>query len=104
MIPGPPSEHEAYAAEMGVARERFAYGATCNVCAHTGYRGRTGIYEILVMSDTLRQFFLDNESRQRLWEQALEDGITPLRRDAMQKVDEGITTPYEVMRVLFSLE
>ena len=56
------------------------------------------------MSDALRQLFLEDASRHQLWEQALQDGMTYLRRDGMLKVKRGVTTPYEVMRVLFTLE
>ena len=54
------------------------------------------------MSDSLRQMFLDQPSRHMLWEQALREGMTPMRREGMLKVKEGTTTPYEVMRILFS--
>ena len=56
------------------------------------------------MTDAIRQLFLEEAPRYRLWEQALKDGMTYLRRDGMKKVEAGITTPYEVMRVLFTLE
>jgi general secretion pathway protein E len=98
------AEQEAYATEMDDDLERFNYGSGCNACAQTGYLGRTGVFEILTMSDAMRQLFLDEAPRYRLWEQATEDGMTLLRRDGMMKVSEGVTTPYEVMRVLFSLE
>ncbi len=104
MMPRPLDEQKAYLAEMGESQERFSYGTGCNMCAHTGYLGRTGVFEILTMSDTLRQMFLANGLRHELWEQAVMEGMVPLRRDAMIKVKEGITTPYEVMRVLFTLD
>ena len=100
----PLAEQQAYAEEMGPTRERFHYGTGCNACAQTGYLGRTGVFEILTMSDAIRQLFLEDAPRYRLWEQAIQDGMTYLRRDGMEKVDAGITTPYEVMRVLFTLE
>jgi general secretion pathway protein E len=88
----------------GEHREQFIYGSGCNRCAQTGYRGRTGVFEILTMTDALRQLFLAEAPRHQLWKQALTDGMVSLRRDAMLKVKQGITTPYEVMRVLFTLE
>lgn len=97
-------EQQAYASIMGETQERFMYGSGCNVCAQTGYHGRTGVFEMLIMSDTLRQMFLTEAPRHQLWEQAIKEGTIPLRKDAMMKVKQGITTPYEVMRVLFSLE
>jgi general secretion pathway protein E len=100
----PAAEQEAYAAEMGETQEQFIYGSGCNICAQTGYRGRTAVFEIMTMSDTLRQLFIDDASRKQLLDQALLEGMIPLRKDGMMKVQEGLTTPYEVMRVLFSLE
>ena len=100
----PTHEQEAYFSEIGEREEKFLYGSGCNVCAHTGYRGRAGVFEILTITDTLRQLFLAEASRSEMMEQALKDGMTPVRRDGMLKVKDGITTPYEVMRVLFSLD
>jgi general secretion pathway protein E len=102
--PGSPAEREAYAAEVKEHRERFTVGSGCNMCAHTGYRGRTGVFEILSISDSLRQMFLADAPRNELWSQALKDGTAPLRQDGMLKVKEDITTPYEVMRLLSSME
>ena len=100
----PLAEQQVFSEEMGRTRERFYYGAGCNACAHTGYLGRTGVFEIMTMTDSIRQLFMEDAPRFKLWEQALKDGMTYLRRDGMEKVDAGITTPYEVMRVLFTLE
>jgi general secretion pathway protein E len=100
----PFAEQHAYTSEMEESQERFVYGSGCNVCAQTGYFGRTGVFEIMTMSDTLRQLFLENAPRHQLFKQSVEEGMTYLRRDGMQKVKAGITTPYEVMRVLFTLD
>lgn len=104
LMPRPTAEQQAYAAEMQEQRQEFFYGSGCNLCAQTGYRGRTGVFEVLVMSDALRQRFLADEPRSRLWEQALQEGMVPLRREGMLKVKQGITTPYEVIRVLSNLD
>ena len=100
----PLAEQKAYAAVMGEEQEQFVHGSGCNMCAQTGYRGRTGVYEILTMSDTLRHLYLAEASRDELRDQALKEGMIPLLRDGMLKVKAGVTTPYEVMRVLFSLD
>ena len=100
----PIGEQEAYFEEMGERRTAFTYGAGCNVCARTGYRGRTGVFEALTVTEGLRALFLADAPRQQLLDQALRDGMTMLRRDGMLKVREGVTTPYEVMRVMFSLD
>ena len=104
MTPRPVAEQKAYATIMNESQEQFVYGSGCNMCAQTGYRGRTGAFEILTMSDALRALFLTDGSRDQLWQQAIKEGLVPLRRDGMLKVKEGVTTPYEVLRVLFSLD
>ncbi len=100
----PLAEQQAYVSEMEEKQERFMYGSGCNVCAQTGYHGRVAVFEIMMMSDTIRQLFLEDAPRHRLWEQAHLEGTRSLRHNGMTKVKDGITTPYEVMRVLFSLE
>ena len=104
MTTRPIEEHQAYEAETGETMDRFVYGAGCNICAQTGYRGRTGVFELLTMSDDLRQMFLSDAARHEMAAQTLKDGMIPLRMDAMRKVKQGVTTQYEVTRVLFTLE
>ena len=104
MQPRPIAEQESYAAEMGEEREQFVYGAGCNACAHTGYRGRTGVYEVMTMTDELRELFSNDATREQLVAQARADGMVSMRRDGMLKVREGITTPYEMLRVMCSLD
>ncbi|MEE8465926.1 MAG: ATPase, T2SS/T4P/T4SS family [Dehalococcoidia bacterium] len=100
----PLAEQQAYAEEMEGSEVRFQYGAGCNACAQTGYVGRIGVFEILTITDEIRQLFLDDAPRHQLYAQAMEDGLVLLRKDGMLKVQEHKTTPYEVMRVMFSLE
>ena len=100
----PSPEGQAYAEEMGGQEHRFQYGSGCNACAQTGYIGRIGVFEILTISDEMRQLFLDDAPRHQLYGQAMKEEVTLLRKDGMIKVQQHKTTPYEVMRVLFNLE
>lgn len=100
----PVAEQQAYAAEMGEEQARFQYGSGCNACAQTGYVGRIGVFEVLNISDKIRQAFLEDAPRHVLFDLAVEEGIVLLRKDGMIKVQQNLTTPYEVMRVMFSLE
>jgi general secretion pathway protein E len=104
MMRRPLAEQKAYTSVLGEQQEQFVYGTGCNMCSHTGYRGRTGVYEVLTMSDSLRSMFLSGAARDQVWEQALKEGLVPLVREGMLKIKAGITTPYEVMRVLFTLD
>ncbi|MCI0811042.1 MAG: type II/IV secretion system protein, partial [Chloroflexi bacterium] len=100
----PVAEQQAYAAEMGEERQRFQYGSGCNACAQTGYVGRIGVFEVLNITDGIRQLFLEDAPRHQLFSKAVDEGIIVLRKDGMIKVQQNLTTPYEVMRVMFSLE
>ena len=104
MTDRPLDEQHAYKAVMGEEQERFIYGSGCNACTQTGYRGRSGVFEMLTMTDELRQMFLTETPRSEMSKRAVRDGMVPLRKAAMQKVKEGITTPFEVMRILFTLD
>ncbi len=74
-------------------------GRGCAACAGTGYRGRTGIYEILLVSDSIRQLIMKKADSAAIARQALEEGMTNLREDGARKVMEGITSLEEVARV-----
>ncbi|MGH7525119.1 MAG: GspE/PulE family protein [Gemmatimonadales bacterium] len=74
-------------------------GRGCAACRQTGYRGRTGIFELLVMTDELRQALLGRLDLSDLRERLRTQGMTTLRDDAWAKVKAGITTVEEVLRV-----
>ena len=77
----------------------FFRGKGCNACNKTGYKGRTGIYELLVMNETLRDMILRKESSDKVEAKAIELGMKPMSHDGWEKVFAGITTPEEVQRV-----
>ncbi|MEW6233087.1 MAG: GspE/PulE family protein [Chloroflexota bacterium] len=101
----PASEEEAvaYESEMGERRSEFYYGAGCNFCAYTGFLGRTGVFEVLVMTEELRYSLLAKNSVSEIKAQAIKQGMVPMRRDGMLKARDGITTPGEVLRSVFVL-
>jgi general secretion pathway protein E/type IV pilus assembly protein PilB len=71
----------------------------CEECRGTGYAGRTGIYEILLVSDAIRQMIVERRSSADIKIQALEHGMRTLRMDGWRKVLGGVTTLEEVIRV-----
>ena len=77
----------------------FYRGAGCEQCSSTGYRGRTGIYELMVMSDEIRELVLRRASTAELTARARKAGMQTLREDGLTKVVAGITTVEEVLRV-----
>ena len=102
LIEAPLIEQMAYEQEMGEKRTGFLYGTGCKSCSYTGYRGRTGIFEILAMSDNIRMMLTRNANSSDIRAQALKEGMASMMNDGMRKVKEGITTPSEVLRVTYS--
>jgi len=99
----PPEERLAYEGEIGERRDEFYYGSGCNFCANTGYLGRTGVFEVLVFSEEMRRLLLEGAKSSQLKAQAESEGMISMRREGMLKAQQGITTPYEVIRAAFSI-
>lgn len=74
-------------------------GKGCEDCRFTGYRGRTGIYEILTLTQPIRELVLNRASSQQIKLKAVSQGMRTLRYDGLRKVLMGLTTFSEVMRV-----
>jgi len=71
----------------------------CDECLGTGYHGRTGIYELLFVSDAIQQLVLKNADSNQLRRQGIEEGMDTLRDDGARKVLEGVTSLEEVLKV-----
>jgi type II secretory ATPase GspE/PulE/Tfp pilus assembly ATPase PilB-like protein len=74
-------------------------GRGCSFCNQSGYMGRTGIYEILVINDKLREVITDRLPITAIRRLAIDSGLLPLREDGMRKVGQGKTSIEEVLRV-----
>jgi general secretion pathway protein E len=84
--------------EVGSTGDVFE-GSGCEECSRTGYRGRAGIYELLVMSDAVRQLILKRSSADVIRDAAVGEGMRTLREDGWRQVRTGVTTVAEVVRV-----
>jgi type II secretory ATPase GspE/PulE/Tfp pilus assembly ATPase PilB-like protein len=78
---------------------KIAVAGGCTECFHSGFSGRTALYELMPMTDDLRQLVMNNESATVLKRAAIANGMRTLRVDGNQKVIAGITSPDEVLRV-----
>ena len=96
-------ELEMFHKEMGEETVTFYQGTGCNLCANTGYRGRTGIFEFLIMTDSIRKILRDNAGATEIKAQAMTEGMVTMKQDGMKKVADGITSISEVMRSVFSI-
>lgn len=74
-------------------------GKGCQQCRFTGYLGRTGIYEVLVINEAVREMIISKASNQQIKKKALSCGMRTLRQDGLRKVIDGATTFTEIMRV-----
>ncbi len=97
-------EKLAYREAMDEELRSYFGGAGCNFCSRTGFRGRTGVFELLVVNAATQNLFLDGASSFELKAEAERQGMIPMRKDGMMKVKQGITTPGEVIRNVFSLD
>ncbi|OGO43810.1 MAG: hypothetical protein A2137_02690 [Chloroflexi bacterium RBG_16_58_8] len=103
--PYPPTEEEkqAFESEIEAPGITFYHGTGCNLCASTGYRGRTGIFEFLVMSESIRNMLRDRSGAGEVRTQAIAEGMMTMKQDGMLKVKDGITSVGEVRRSVFSI-
>ena len=78
-------------------------GDGCYFCGFTGFRGRTGLYEVLSASEDFRQLVMQRASNKELMEEARKTGFKTIKEDGIEKVKAGITTPFEIMRSVYAL-
>jgi general secretion pathway protein E len=98
------SPSDAELTTIGLTREQlgtrlFARGAGCPTCQQTGFQGREGIYEIMLIDDEIRGLILKNVDSSTIKRTAIGKGMVTLRDDGIRKVLENITTYAEVLRV-----
>ena len=98
-------EHDNYAKQaeqelLGVGPTHTLYRACgCEACAQTGYKGRSGVYELMVFDETTRTMIHDGANEQLLRQHAASHGMLSLREDGYQRVRAGLTSLDEVLRV-----
>jgi type II secretion system protein E len=82
-----------------LANTALYVGKGCELCRYTGYRGRTGIYEIVILDDKLRSLILTRTQANTIKQAAVEQGMKTLHQDGCDKILKGLTTIEEVLRV-----
>jgi general secretion pathway protein E len=92
-LTAPSAEQTAFHRETGEKCSEFNYGAGCKACAHSGYLGRTSIFEVLTVTDEIRRLLTSGAKAPEVRAKAIEDG--------MLKARNGITTPHEVLRNVY---
>jgi hypothetical protein len=103
-------EPETMATVTGISEQdelngfEFMRGKGCDNCHGTGYRGRTGIYEIMPFTQEIRKLIAANVPAEALRQAAIDAGMTTFRRDAICKASHGITTLEEALGVTIGAE
>ena len=99
----PPAEELAFLASAGGVGpvDGFVRGAGCNFCARTGYLERTGVYELMPVTDPIRELIVDRASHDEIRKAARYEGMRTLTEEGVRLVEAGITTIAEVMRSIY---
>lgn len=95
----PSDELKEFLTLQGFVSDVTYKGTGCDRCRKTGYTGRLGIYELMVMDDSLRDFVTRNPDVTHLRKLCRERGLVTLRQDGFDKVMKGLTTIDEILRV-----
>jgi len=80
------------------AQMNFYRGAGCEACNNTGYKGRVGLFELMIITDRLREMIMNNAPIDAMREEAQRNGMVALRDAGMAFIDQGVTSAEEVLR------
>ncbi|HEY0519758.1 MAG TPA: ATPase, T2SS/T4P/T4SS family [Ilumatobacteraceae bacterium] len=94
-------EQQMYARFGGTPKEKFVHGTGCNYCSNTGYRDRVGVYEVLAVTDEIRQLIMTSAAPQDLRQLAVEQGMRTMSHEAMALVAADVTTIDEVIHNVY---
>ncbi|MCL2541020.1 MAG: GspE/PulE family protein [Nocardioidaceae bacterium] len=99
----PSADELAFLRSFGAAEpvDGFVHGAGCHFCAHTGYLDRIGVYELLVVTDEVRELIVDRAPHDDMRKLARSQGMRTLQEQGARLVADGTTTPAEVMRSIY---
>jgi type IV pilus assembly protein PilB len=81
-----------------IGKKSFHYGKGCDACNNTGYKGRKGIYELMKITDPIRELINDRAPTVVLKQKAIELGMVTLRQDGLRSIFDGDTTIEEVLK------
>jgi len=97
-----PEDHAFYLRAGGQKPEGpFQRGRGCSFCSDTGYFGRVGVYEVLRITDEMRELMVQNAAIEDMRKLGISQGMVPMRDQAVGLIDVGVTTVAEVMRTVY---
>jgi type IV pilus assembly protein PilB len=87
----------------GREKDDFVKGAGCNFCAGTGYLERVGVYELMILTDEIKELVVAGATDSAIRAQATRQGMRSLRQEGLRLVAENVTTMSEVARCIYAL-
>jgi type IV pilus assembly protein PilB len=98
----PSADEMAFYEEWGgKPKSEFTHGVGCNFCSHTGYVDRVGVYELLKVTPAIKQLIVEHAPRDVIWQQAIDEGMSTLRDEALRLVEDDVTTVSDVLRSVY---
>ena len=79
----------------------FLHGRGCNFCAHTGYLERIGVYEMMIVTETIRELIVSRAPHDAIRKAARTEGMRTLQEEAARLVEANVTTPSEILRSIY---
>jgi type IV pilus assembly protein PilB len=95
------AERAYFEQRTGTTKAAFWRGAGCNVCSHSGYSGRVGIYELLPVTEAIKELIVGDAGYEQLRAMAVSEGMRTLRDEALRLIDQDVTTIAEVIRTIY---
>jgi len=104
-VPYEPSveELEFYRMSGGEAKTEFSHGEGCNFCFNTGYEDRIGVYELLLVTQEMKQLLMRRANHDEILELARTQGMRSLRDGGIELVQQDITTISEILRNIYTI-
>ena len=101
-VPYDPTESERrfFGSRLGSGGAPLVRGKGCSLCGNTGFQGRTGIFEVMAVTEPVRALITQRAEPEALRRQALRDGMTTMMEDGLAKINAGVTAPEEVRKRL----
>ena len=96
-----PAERSFFEQSTGRAKEHWFHGTGCNICVQTGFIDRIGVYELMRVTDEIRELVVVNASHEELRAQAVSEGMRTLRDEVLRLISEDVTTVAEAIRSVF---
>ena len=95
-------ERNFFVQATGVEKETWTHGEGCNLCSHTGYSERIGVYELMRITDEIKELVLRDAGHDEIQAVAKAGGMRTLQDEAVRLVDEDVTTVAEVFRSVYT--